>query len=193
MLGLQPNGFPHSEICGSIRICQSPQLIAAYHVFLRLKEPRHPPCALITFFLCVFLRTCCSPLIISMNYCPFGLADIAVSLCVLLFKVRYQIFNELCVFGSAAKELRRVFSLSISRKEVFQPHLPVRLPCYDLAPVIGFALGRSLRSRTSGTPNSHGLTGGVYKARERIHRAMADARLLANPTSWRRVSASNPN
>ena len=67
-----------------------------------------------------------------------------------------------------------------SRKEVFQPHLPVRLPCYDLAPVTGFALGRSSRPRTSGTPGSHGLTGGVYKARERIHRAMADARLLAN-------------
>ena len=80
-----------------------------------------------------------------------------------------------------------------SKKEVFQPHLPVRLPCYDLAPVTSFALGRSLRSRTSDTPGSHGLTGGVYKARERIHRAMADARLLANPTSWRRVSASNPN
>ena len=80
-----------------------------------------------------------------------------------------------------------------SRKEVFQPHLPVRLPCYDLAPVTGFALGRSLRSRTSGTPGSHGLTGGVYKARERIHRAMADARLLANPTSWSRVADSNPN
>ena len=70
-----------------------------------------------------------------------------------------------------------------SRKEVFQPHLPVRLPCYDLAPVTGFALNRSFRSRSSGTPSSHGLTGGVYKARERIHRAMADARLLANPTS----------
>ena len=67
-----------------------------------------------------------------------------------------------------------------SRKEVFQPHLPVRLPCYDLAPVTSFTLGRSLRLRTSGTPGSHGLTGGVYKARERIHRAMADARLLAN-------------
>ena len=53
-----------------------------------------------------------------------------------------------------------------SRKEVFQPHLPVRLPCYDLAPITSFALGRSLRSRTSGTPGFHGLTGGVYKARE---------------------------
>ena len=80
-----------------------------------------------------------------------------------------------------------------SRKEVFQPHLPVRLPCYDLAPVTGFTLGRSLRSRTSGTPNFHGLTGGVYKARERIHRAMADARLLANPASRSRVADSDPN
>ena len=80
-----------------------------------------------------------------------------------------------------------------SRKEVFQPHLPVRLPCYDLAPVIRIALGRAFRSRTSGTPDSHGLTGGVYKARERIHRAMADARLLANPASWSRVADSNPN
>ena len=80
-----------------------------------------------------------------------------------------------------------------SKKEVFQPHLPVRLPCYDLAPVTSFALGRSSRSRTSGAPGFHGLTGGVYKARERIHRAMADARLLANPTSWSRVADSNPN
>ena len=80
-----------------------------------------------------------------------------------------------------------------SRKEVFQPHLPVRLPCYDLAPITGFTLGRPLRSRTSGTPGFHGLTGGVYKARERIHRAMADARLLANPASWSRVADSSPN
>ena len=80
-----------------------------------------------------------------------------------------------------------------SKKEVFQPHLPVRLPCYDLAPVTSFTLGRSLRLQTSGTPSFHGLTGGVYKARERIHRAMADARLLANPTSWSRVADSSPN
>ena len=40
-------GFPHSEICGSLDICSSPQLIAAYHVFRRLLVPRHPPCALI--------------------------------------------------------------------------------------------------------------------------------------------------
>ena len=81
----------------------------------------------------------------------------------------------------------------LSRKEVFQPHLPVRLPCYDLAPITRFTLGRSLRARTSGTPGFHGLTGGVYKARERIHRAVADARLLANPASWSRAADSNPN
>src|SRR5512138_1852683 len=84
-------------------------------------------------------------------------------------------------------------SLSLFRKEVFQPHLPVRLPCYDLAPVTGFTLGDSLRLSTLGPPSFHGLTGGVYKARERIHRAMADARLLANPTSRSRVADSDPN
>jgi|SRR5574344_1764406 hypothetical protein len=80
-----------------------------------------------------------------------------------------------------------------SKKEMFQPHLPVRLPCYDLAPITRFALDRSLRLRASGASGFHGLTGGVYKARERIHRAMADARLLANPASWSRVPDSNPN
>ena len=80
-----------------------------------------------------------------------------------------------------------------SRKEVFQPHLPVRLPCYDLAPIIGFALTRSLRLHALGAPNFHGLTGGVYKARERIHRVIADTRLLANPTSRGRVADPDPN
>ena len=93
----------------------------------------------------------------------------------------------------ASAELSLPHPFLFSRKEVFQPHLPVRLPCYDLAPITRFTLGRSSRSRTSGTPDFHGLTGGVYKARERIHRAMADARLLANPTSRSRVADSDPN
>ena len=61
------------------------------------------------------------------------------------------------------------------RKEVIQPHLPIRLPCYDFTPVIGLTLDGSLltvRIPASGAPNSHGVTGGVYKARERIHRGM---------------------
>ena len=86
-----------------------------------------------------------------------------------------------------------VILIVFSRKEVFQPHLPVRLPCYDLALVTSFTLGRSLRLRTSGTPSFHGLTGGVYKARERIHRIMADIRLLAIPASRGRVADPDPN
>ena len=61
------------------------------------------------------------------------------------------------------------------RKEVIQPHLPIRLPCYDFTPVANPTLGCSLlavRPQTSGVANSHGVTGGVYKARERIHRDM---------------------
>ena len=61
------------------------------------------------------------------------------------------------------------------RKEVIQPHLPVRLPCYDFTPLTRRTLGTaplSVRLATSGTSDSDGVTGGVYKARERIHRAM---------------------
>ena len=59
------------------------------------------------------------------------------------------------------------------RKEVIQPHLPIRLPCYDFTPVTGSTFGSSLLtvgSLTSGISDSHGVTGGVYKTRERIHR-----------------------
>ena len=61
------------------------------------------------------------------------------------------------------------------RKEVIQPHLPVRLPCYDFTPLTRHTFGSAplaVRLLTSGTPNSGGVTGGVYKARERIHRAV---------------------
>ena len=50
-----------------------------------------------------------------------------------------------------------------------------------------------VRLTASGTIHSHGVTGGVYKARERIHRGIADPRLLAIPTSWSRVADSNPD
>ena len=93
---------------------------------------------------------------------------------------------------SAAIKSKNSITQNCSRKEVIQPHLPVRLPCYDLAPVTSFTLG-GLLGPTSGTPGFHGLTGGVYKARERIHRGMADPRLLAIPTSRSRVADSDPN
>ena len=48
--GLQPDGLPHSESSGSLPVCSSPEIFAAYHVLLRLQKPRHPPSALISFF-----------------------------------------------------------------------------------------------------------------------------------------------
>ena len=62
-----------------------------------------------------------------------------------------------------------------SVKEVIQPQVPLRLPCYDFTPVIDHTVVSALlavRLPTSGATNSHGVTGGVYKARERIHRGI---------------------
>ena len=64
---------------------------------------------------------------------------------------------------------------SESRKEVLQPQVPLRLPCYDFTPVADPTVVASLlavKKTPSGRTNSHGVTGGVYKARERIHRSV---------------------
>ena len=71
--------------------------------------------------------------------------------------------------------LSNLFEVLHLRKEVIQPHLPIRLPCYDFTLITTPTFGRALltvRLRTSGIDGSHGVTGGVYKARERIHRGM---------------------
>ena len=70
-----------------------------------------------------------------------------------------------------SRSLARIFL----RKEVIQPQVPLRLPCYDFTPVadptvVGCPL--SVSAPPSGKANSHGVTGGVYKARERIHRSV---------------------
>ena len=73
---------------------------------------------------------------------------------------------------------------------MIQPQVPLRLPCYDLVPVIALTVDMRLLAvdnTVSGTYDSHDLTGGVYKAQEHIHRDVADSRLLAIPTSCRRV------
>ncbi len=64
---------------------------------------------------------------------------------------------------------------SFLRKEVIQPQVPLRLPCYDFTPVADPTVVTCLLTVStvpSGRTNSHGVTGGVYKARERIHRGM---------------------
>jgi len=84
----------------------------------------------------------------------------------------------------------------LPRKEVIQPQLPLQLPCYDFIPITSPTFDGCLLAvgpPASGVSGFHDVTGGVYKARERIHRSMADLRLLATPTSWRRVAASNLN
>jgi hypothetical protein len=86
--------------------------------------------------------------------------------------------------------------LVFAQKEVIQPHLPIRLPCYDFTPVMNHTVASVLpkvRLPASGATHSHGVTGGVYKARERIHRSNADLRLLAIPTSRSRVADSDPD
>ena len=85
------------------------------------------------------------------------------------------LFQPLYSRGSTWNEPPASAFGSLPRKEVIQPHLPIRLPCYDFTPVIDLTLGcwlLAVTSQLSGAINSHGVTGGVYKARERIHRGM---------------------
>ena len=75
----------------------------------------------------------------------------------------------------ARPDLKKWFFVSLPRKEVIQPHVPVRLPCYDFTPLTLHTFGTSPLSvgpATSGADDSGGVTGGVYKARERIHRGV---------------------
>ena len=65
--------------------------------------------------------------------------------------------------------------MALKGKEVIQPQVPLRLPCYDFTPVMNHTVASALlavRLPASGATHSHGVTGGVYKARERIHRGM---------------------
>jgi hypothetical protein len=71
---------------------------------------------------------------------------------------------------------------------MFHEQLPLPVPCYDLLPVIEFTV--VLQSKILGTSNFLELTGGEYKTRERIHRGMADPRLLAIPASRGRLQTS---
>ena len=93
--------------------------------------------------------------------------------------------------------IQHTVGFKLLRKEVIQPHLPVRLPCYDFVPIASPTFTRSppqrVRPRVSGVADFRDVTGGVYKARERIHRGVADPRLLATPPSWGRVADPNPN
>ena len=202
--------------------CSSPRLIAACHVLHRRLVPRHPPCALLSLDQ---QKSLVSHQETSQNDARFhpkprtssrldtatrrprpSLNEtrvvkkrrrrprtVGLGRCIAKFRVPKK------WAGRPSRAFRRAAwpdLLGVSRKEVIQPQVPLRLPCYDFAPVTDLAFGRSfprVRSRTSGTTGFHGVTGGVYKARERIHRGVADPRLLAIPTSCSRVADCNPN
>ena len=82
--------------------------------------------------------------------------------------------DDLCSMKVAKPTKCRLIA-TILRKEVIQPQVPLRLPCYDFTPVADptvVACPLAVSETPSGKTNSHGVTGGVYKARERIHRGM---------------------
>ena len=113
---------------------------------------------------------------------------------------RYIQFSMTSSFELLHSKLNNIFSnvffSFLLRKEVIHPHVPVGIPCYDFTPIINPTFDSSfvsVRPPASGVINSHGVTGGVYKARERIHRNMADLRLLAIPASCSRVADCNPD
>ena len=92
----------------------------------------------------------------------------------MVFKDRWKTLFQNRIGNTALLSSSLYFLL---RKEVIHPHVPVGIPCYDLTPVIDPAFDGSLllaevMPPASGITDSHGLTGGVYKARERIHRGM---------------------
>ena len=80
--------------------------------------------------------------------------------------------HQLGVACSPRTNVSERIKLILLRKEVIQPHLPVRLPCYDFTPITDPTFDGSfltVRPPASGVANFRGVTGGVYKARERIH------------------------
>ena len=160
--GLQPDGLPHSDIAGSNPVCRSPALFAAFHVLRRLRKPRHPP-----FALCNFLDISEIAVpnfhyrLINLLVCFYLFISLNISMNFVLQSENVSRSPDLFLKDSDRRAQVKV----CTKKEVFQPHLPVRLPCYDLAPVTSFALGRSLRSRTSGTRSEERRVGKECRSR----------------------------
>ena len=105
---------------------------------------------------------------IDLKICDVNSFDLGMS-------VYYAVVFVLPAFAFANAAPTHTGYANLPRKEVIQPHLPVRLPCYDFTPVTNPALGRcflTVSPRTSGVVDFHGVTGGVYKTRESIQRSV---------------------
>src|SRR5690606_32939085 len=100
-------------------------------------------------------------------------------------------------FESAGRYRKKADYQRLLRKEVIQPHLPVRLPCYDFVPIASptftHSLPQGVGPQIADMADFQDVTGDVYRTRELILRGIADPRLLATSPSWRRVADSNPN
>ena len=190
-------GFPIRKSSDQRMVSSFPRLIAAAHVLHRLLAPRHPPCALV--------------LLIRKNtfYCCYGVFKVRVSPANKQSFTRrtarkWTVSQNSTAWTSRSTYSRRARARTVPkihqrdrtpagvrapafpRKEVIQPHLPVRLPCYDFTPIIDPTFDGCLlavSSPASGIADFRGVTGGVYKTRVRIHRGAADPRLLATPPS----------
>ena len=192
-------------------MCSSPRLIAAYHALHRLSMPRHPPCALLRLIsnshhVVRILRSDRTTGVDSSHPSePCG-PDRPSMRRLSKSKRTPQgppTESECALAGCRVRATSETLSthpktglLEISRKEVIHPQHHLRLPCYDFALVTELTFDGcpvAVSPPASGPPSFHGVTGGVYKARERIHRGMADPRLLAIPASCSRVADYNPN
>ena len=93
----------------------------------------------------------------------------------MFFEIYYCSFANCSLIALTTIEKDLVTCMSAFRKEVIQPQVPLVLPCYDFTPVMDHTVVNAppkVKLSTSGAMHSHGVTGGVYKTRERIHRGM---------------------
>ena len=195
-------GFPHSGTPGSTPTCGSPRLFAACRALLRLSVPRHPPCALIrlTGYPLTSLKDVALPVhrFQTTHWCS------RVSLSTTQHPTHYPGFQTIRVEECLTQRVDLRAQLSAS-EETYSRLQKGGDPAAGSPTATLLRLRPSHRARlrrlpplrvgspTSGAPDSHGVTGGVYKARERIHRGVADPRLLAIPASCSRVTDCNPN
>ncbi len=209
-------GLPHSGTPGSQPACGSPGTIAACRALLRLSVPRHPPCALSSLGRIVsgptrkpaypvsrtgahVRHTIGADLFLLPFPYPSCQSNRYIEECFALFSPRFQ---------ESGRSASRAFVREQSCSKAW-PRVTRRSKGGD--PAAGSPTATLLRLRpshrarlrrlpprrvgspTSGAPDFHGVTGGVYKARERIHRGVADPRLLAIPASRSRVADCDPN
>ena len=177
---MTPSRLPHSEIPGSPRAYRSPRLIAVCRVLHRLRVPRHPLYALTCLTLVLLYE---------------GLSIMPLS------KNRSGLHNRNRIHSTREKGSEPWPPLTqwraLPRKEVIQPQVPLRLPCYDFTPITPHTLGAYLPRR--GWSSDFWYTrlswcdGRCVQGPGTYSPERADLRLLAIPASGRRVAADHPN